>query len=299
MSRNKQAPSRFIRPGQPLWQPVLPLLLTLALLVACGSSTPPASEAAVQITLLPGQGDNGLQVQLHNAAHEPLTDATVTLEGNMNHAGMAPVIAAPVKDGDDGASDGVYSIPFQFSMLGDWIVTVTVELADGTQSTQDINVTVTEGAIQIQADGNGGASHINPNATGAMMVHNAMVRAVPMAGGNGAIYFTLMNGRDQADRLVTVESDVAAATEMHESIDENNVIRMEPRPEGFAIPAGGSVELAPGGKHVMLMNVKQPLIEGGSMTITLRFDHAAPLSVTVPILGLGSSMEGEHQHSSN
>ena len=108
-----------------------------------------------------------------------------------------------------------------------------------------------------------------------------------------------MNGTAQADRLVAVESDVAAATAMHESIDENNVIRMEPRPDGFEIPAGGSVELAPGGKHVMLTNVKQALMEGESIAITLRFDHAAPMSVTVPILGLGSTMEGEHQHSGN
>lgn len=298
MSRDNQAPTRFMRPGPILWQPVL-LLLTLALLVACGSSTPPASEAAVQITLLPGQAGDGLQVQLHNATHAPLTDATVTLEGNMNHAGMAPVLTEPVKDGDDGASDGVYSIPFQFSMLGDWIVTVTVDLADGTQTTQDINVTVTDAGIQIQDSGDAGASQTDPSATGAMMVHDAMVRAVPIAGGNGAIYFTVMNGTAQADRLMAVESDVAATTAMHESIDENNVIRMEPRPDGFEIPAGGSVELAPGGKHVMLTNVKQPLTEGESIAITLRFDHANPMSVTVPILGLGSTMEGEHQHSGN
>ena len=299
MSHDHQAPTRFMRPGQPLWQPVLPLLLTLALLVACGSSTPPASEAAVQITLLPGQAGNGLQVHLHNAAHAPLTDATVTLEGNMNHAGMAPMLTDSVKDGDDGASDGVYNIPFQFTMLGDWIVTVTVDLADGTQTTQDINVNVTDAGVQIQDDGNTGAFQTAPSATGAMMVHDAMVRAVPMAGSNGAIYFTVMNGTAQADRLMAVESDVAATTEMHESINENNVIRMEPRPDGFEIPAGGSVELAPGGKHVMLTNVKQPLMEGESIAITLRFDHAGPISVTVPILGLGSTMEGEHQHSGN
>lgn len=299
MSRDHKALPFFLQSRRAAWPVMSTLLLTLALLVACGSSTPAASDAEIGITLLPGATANSLQVQLHNPDHTPLTGATVTLEGNMNHAGMAPVLAAPVKDGDDGATDGIYTIPFQFSMLGDWIVTVTVDLADGTQSTQDIHVTVTDASIQIQEGGDAGASQAGPSATGALMVHDAMVRAVPLAGGNGAIYFTVMNGTAQADRLVAVESDVAAAAEMHESVDENNVVRMEPRPDGFDIPAGGSVALAPGGKHVMLMNVKQPLIEGESIAITLRFEHADPLSVTVPILGLGSTIEGEHQHSGN
>lgn len=285
MSRKTQALPFFNRPA---WSICIVALFTLAFLVACGSSTPEPSHAAVQITLQPGATADSLQVQLHNPDHTPLTDATVTLEGNMNHAGMAPVIGEPVQDSADGASDGVYTIPFQFSMLGDWIITVKVELADGAEATQDINVTVTDAGIQIQ-----GGEQSN---TGAMMVHDVRANAVPLAGGNGAIYFTVMNGTAQADRLTAVESEVAASVTLHESVNDNNVVRMEARPDGFALPAGGAVALAPGGKHVMLMNLKQPLVEGEQFTVTLRFAHAAPLPVTVPILGLGSSREGEHQH---
>lgn len=299
MSRNNKAPTLFLRSSRTAWPAVFPLLLALSLLVACGASTPTAGDADVQITLLPGQAENSLQVQLHNAAHTPITDATVTLEGNMNHAGMAPVMAAPVKDGDDGATDGIYQVPFQFSMLGDWIVTVTVDVAGGSQVTKDVKVAVTDAGAQVQDDGDSGAGQTSNGMPDAMMVHDAMARAVPMAGGNGAIYFTVMNGTAQADRLVAVESEVAAASELHESINENNVIRMEPRPEGFELPAGGSVALTPGGKHVMLMNLKQPLTEGESFTITLHFEHAGPMTVTVPIMALGSTMEGEHQHGGN
>lgn len=294
MSRDKQALTYFVRANRTAWLVLLALLLTLVFLTACGSSTPATPEAAVQITLLPGATADSLQVQLHNPDHTPLTDATVTLEGNMNHAGMAPIMGKPVHDSDDGASDGVYLIPFQFSMLGDWIITVQVDLADGTQATKDVNVTVTDGGLQIQ-DGDQG-SQTNQSPTGAIIVQDAMANAVPLAGGNGAIYFTVMNGTAQADRLVAVESEVAASTTMHESINDNNVVRMEARPDGFALPAGGRVELAPGGKHVMLMNLKAPLTEGETITITLRFDHAAPFSVTVPIMALGSKMTEEHQH---
>ena len=288
MSRKKKA-LPFL--NRPVWSMFIAALFTWVLLGACGSSTPEPSNVAVQISLLPGATADSLQVQLHDLDHTPLTDATVTLEGNMNHAGMAPVIGEPVQDSADGASDGVYTIPFQFSMLGDWIITVKVELADGTETTQDVNVTVTDAGIQIQ-----GSDQSN---TGAMMVHDVRANAVPLAGGNGAIYFTVMNGTAQADRLVAVESGVAASTTLHESISDNNVVRMEARPDGFALPAGDSVELAPGGKHVMLMNLKQPLVEGEQITVTLRFDHATPISVTVPILGLGSNMAGEHQHGGN
>lgn len=294
MSRKNKALPFLNRPA---WSMFIAVLFTWVFLGACGSSTPATSEAAVQISLLPGTTADSLQVQLHNPDHTPLTDATVTLEGNMNHAGMAPVIGEPVQDSADGASDGVYTIPFQFSMLGDWIITVQVALADGTEATKDVNVTVTDAGIQIQGGDQG--SQTNQSPTGAIIVQDAMANAVPLAGGNGAIYFTVMNGTAQADRLVAVESDVAAATTLHESINDNNVVRMEARPDGFALPAGGMVELAPGGKHVMLMNLKQPLVEGEQITVTLRFEHATPISITVPILGLGSNMAGEHQHDGN
>jgi periplasmic copper chaperone A len=273
------------------------------LLSACGSSTATMSSADVQIALLPGQVDGGrntLHVELRTAAQVPITDATIALEGNMTHAGMAPVIAAPVHDDDDGAGDGIYVVPFQFSMLGDWIITVAVELADGTRATRNINVTVTEAGIQIHEPANSDSTQAEAagdnDTAGEIMVQDVMARAAPLAGGNGAIYFTLINGAGQADRLVAVESEVAAAVELHESINENNIMRMEPRPDGFEIPAGGSVALVPGGKHVMLMNLQQPLTEGETITITLRFEQANPMSVTVPIMALGSTMENEHQH---
>lgn len=297
LSRMKVAP-HFIQSIGYRWQ--IALLCTLVVsLAACGSTAETADNTDLQITLLPiavGEASGVLRVQLHNAAQEPITDATVTLEGNMNHAGMAPVIADPLTDDADGTLDGIYQAPFQFSMLGDWILTVAVERADGSKTTKDIHVTVTEAGIQIHDAAPSGSAQTGVESTGQMMVHDVMVRAVPVAGGNGAIYFTVMNGTDQAERLVAVESDVAVAAEMHESINVNNVIRMEPRPDGFEIPAGGSVALTPGGKHVMLLNLKQPLTEGETIAITLRFEHAEPLSVTVPIVALGSTMEGEHQH---
>lgn len=291
MSRYTEARLRFFA-GDRAWRFLLAMLL-LPLLIACGSSEE-APSTAVQITLLPGQNANELRVQLRDPTQAPITDAMVGLEGNMNHAGMVPVLVDPVRDDADGAADGLYQLPLQFSMLGDWIVTVTATLADGTEATKDIEVTVTDGGVQIHEAAAGAASSA-PMAEG-MMVHDVMALASPLAGGNGAVYFMVMNNTAQADRLVAVESDVAAAAELHESVEENNVIRMVPRPDGFEIPAGGSVTLAPGGKHVMLVTLNAPLVEGESFTVTLRFQHAPAISLTVPILAPGSTPGGEHQH---
>lgn len=293
MSRHTKA-LHFLGADSRLWRVVLPVLILLPLVMACGSAGETTATAAVQITLRMGQAANELQVQLRDAAQTPITDATVALEGNMNHAGMAPILAAPVRDGDDGVTDGAYHLPFQFSMLGDWIVTVTATLADGTEATKDIEVTVSDGGVQIHGESVGVTT--GEQTTGQMTVHDVMAPASPLAGGNGAVYFMVMNNTAQDDRLVAVESDVAAASEMHESVAENNVIRMEPRPDGFEIPAGGSVTLAPGGKHVMLVNLKAPLVEGESFPITLRFQHAPAISVTTTIVAPSSVPSGEHQH---
>ena len=78
-----------------------------------------------------------------------VTDATVSLEGNMNHAGMAPVLGDGVKDDADGTLDGSYRMPFAFSMAGDWIVTVSIERT-GITETKDINVLVGDSDVTVK-----------------------------------------------------------------------------------------------------------------------------------------------------
>ncbi len=158
MSHDKLAPDTYLamRTNMRGWQVIWVCILALLLLVACGSAPETTNNAAVQITLLfdnAGSPDGTVGVQLRAADQAPINDATVEIEGNMNHAGMVPVLTEAVRDSDDGARDGVYHVPFEFSMLGDWIITVEATLADGSRVTQDIQAAVTEAGIQIQ-DGN-------------------------------------------------------------------------------------------------------------------------------------------------
>lgn len=98
-------------------------------LAGCGKR----SEAGPDITLAydvapspPAKGPATITVILTGADRAPVTGATVKLEGNMSHAGMEPVFrdAAEVEPGR-------YRAPFEFTMGGDWIVTVTAALRDG------------------------------------------------------------------------------------------------------------------------------------------------------------------------
>jgi hypothetical protein len=128
-------------------------LAGLLLLAACGGDGQADAEAGLRISLIPAAGGiagESLTVELADREGNPITDATVSLEGNMNHAGMVPVFSADVRDEADGAADGRYAIPFQFTMLGDWIVTVAVQLADGTAIRQDVDVTVTGGEVRVR-----------------------------------------------------------------------------------------------------------------------------------------------------
>lgn len=126
---------------------------------------------------------------------------------------------------------------------------------------------------------------------GELTLVDVRARAAPLEGGNSAAYLLVLNGRDEAVRLLSAASDVAAAVELHETINDNGVMKMEPRAEGFEIPAGGVLELKPGGKHVMLLGLAAPLEAGDSVDLTLTFDTGEELKVRAPVIDLGAPMQ--------
>ena len=128
-----------------------------------------------------------------------------------------------------------------------------------------------------------------------MTVVDVRARPAPLEGGNGAAYMTVLNGLDAPVRLASVTGNAAAAVELHESINDNGVMKMEPHPEGFEIPAGGTLELKPGGKHVMLLGLVKPLAVGDTIELTLNFDGSDPITVSVPVLDIQASMPGMDQ----
>lgn len=118
---------------------------------------------------------------------------------------------------------------------------------------------------------------------GALSVANAWVRSVPVADGSSAAYLDILNGTDSDVRLVAAQTSAAGVTELHETTTTDSVLSMQHAPDGWTIPAGESLSLAPGGKHIMLMMLAAPLAEGNSITLALTFDNGTVQFVTAPV----------------
>ena len=102
-----------------------------------------ADNADVQITLTaipyPAHiGDTRLVIQVADAHGNPIDDAHLAIKGDMTHAGMVPVLA----EVDGGGEDGLYEVPFEWTMAGDWVVTVDLQLPDGSTAQQRFDMSV-------------------------------------------------------------------------------------------------------------------------------------------------------------
>jgi hypothetical protein len=120
------------------------LVIIFLLFAGCRQAAPTAdpSAQAVQIAVSiapqpPTVGASTLTISV-TRQNQPLAGVSVAVRGDMTHAGMRPIIA----DAATTDAQGKLVLPFKWSMSGDWIVSVTVTLADNTQVAQDFNITV-------------------------------------------------------------------------------------------------------------------------------------------------------------
>jgi hypothetical protein len=117
-------------------------------------------------------------------------------------------------------------------------------------------------------------------------VDHAWARATPGKADNGAAYVTITS--PTADRLVSASTPVAKKAELHTMSMQGMVMKMRPI-SGVDIPAGQPVSLKPGGEHIMLMGLNEPLREGQSFPLALDFEKAGPRTVTVTVEKAGAN----------
>jgi periplasmic copper chaperone A len=110
-------------------------------------------------------------------------------------------------------------------------------------------------------------------------------RASPTPGGTttSAGYLTISNSGGADDRLISASSPRAGAVQLHTMEMDGAVMRMRPIEGGVAVPAGGTVAFAPGGMHLMFLDVATPFAEGETIPVTLNFEHAGAVNVNFPV----------------
>ena len=130
------------------------------------------------------------------------------------------------------------------------------------------------------------ASHQNTmgdHVVGDLHINGAFSRETlpnaPVAGG----FFTVTNKGQSDDRLIGATSNIAGRVEIHEMAMENDVMKMRELPDGLSIPAGATVELKPGGYHIMFMDLNTGLSQGDTVTVTLEFEKAGKTTLTMPV----------------
>lgn len=121
---------------------------------------------------------------------------------------------------------------------------------------------------------------------GAMTIGHPWARAAG-ANTNGAAYMTLRNTGAQPDRLVSASTPIARTVELHTHIRDGDIMRMRPVAD-IPVPVGQTIRLRPGGLHVMLIGLAEPLRQGSTVPLTLRFERAGEATVQLEIQAAGA-----------
>jgi copper(I)-binding protein len=122
-----------------------------------------------------------------------------------------------------------------------------------------------------------------------VQVEHAWSRAMP-TGATGVVYLTVTD-HGEPDTLIGASSAVAAKSELHESFNDNGVMKMR-SVENLSVTKDKPITLAPGGYHIMLVGLKRNLVAGTSFPITLSFAKAGEITATVRVEKPGAAMPG-------
>jgi periplasmic copper chaperone A len=127
---------------------------------------------------------------------------------------------------------------------------------------------------------------------GDLTITQAWSRATPKGAKIGSGYLTIENKGSAPDRLVGISADIAGKVEVHEMAMNNGVMTMRPLDKGLTIDPGKTVKLAPGGYHLMMFDLKSPLKQGDKVPVTLEFEKAGKVQLSLDVQGVGAQGPG-------
>jgi copper(I)-binding protein len=123
---------------------------------------------------------------------------------------------------------------------------------------------------------------------GAIEIGQPWARATPPTAESGGGFLVLTNTGTTADRLIAVKSPAADKVEIHEMKMDGNIMRMREVEKGIEIPPGATVELKPGGFHIMFMGLKAPFAKDAKVPLTLVFEKAGSIDVELMVQAMGA-----------
>jgi copper(I)-binding protein len=109
-------------------------------------------------------------------------------------------------------------------------------------------------------------------------------------GPNAAVYLTVSNNGDQADRLIGAATDVASSIQIHETAMADDGTMSMHEVEGLDVPAGGTLVLEPGGYHLMLIDAERADV-GETVQVTLDWETAGQMTIDVDVVEPGDTMD--------
>lgn len=125
-----------------------------------------------------------------------------------------------------------------------------------------------------------------------IVVEHPWARATPGGAKTGAAYLSLINHGSSSDRLLGATTPVADKVQFHSTSEENGVSRMREM-HTVEISPGAKLTFSPGGMHIMMVGLKQPLKEGQTLPLTLTFEKAGKVDVTVSVAKVGAMQHGD------
>lgn len=128
-----------------------------------------------------------------------------------------------------------------------------------------------------------------PVKAGALQMEAPWLRATPGGAKVGAGYLRITNTGSETDRLTGASMPLSARGEVHEMTMQNGVMHMGPLAQGLAIAPGRTVQLKPGGFHLMFFDLKGALKQGEKVDVTLTFEKAGSVTIPFPVEGLGGA----------
>lgn len=133
----------------------------------------------------------------------------------------------------------------------------------------------------------GGHLYAQTASPASIAVEHPWARATPKGATTAAAYMTVTNNGTSADRLIGATTPFADKVRFHTETEDNGVSRMR-EVETVDLAPGAKVVFKPGDMHVMIVGLRQPLTQGQTLPLTLQFEKAGKIELTVPIEGVGA-----------